>query len=181
MTTVYCSKKLDNFLKCTVPSDPAQAGPNLLGNWNGHYFHADGKRCMLFLNDKTCYSLLVVNALKRRIGNFKDFFKERVVRQLSEDFKLSERSEILIRKSLGPIDVRASNNNRNINGTMNRLVLAVKERPLHFGTFDDFALSYWLNETPLTTKVLANREKSGYFFPREAMGELVARVTEVDN
>ena len=55
----------------------------------------------------------------------------------------------------------------------------VSEVPYHSERFgpverlDELVISNFLNEAPVSTKVFANRNKSGYFFPKEAMGELV--------
>ena len=43
--------------------------------------------------------------------------------------------------------------------------------------WDDLYISHLLNDTPVSAKVWANRDKSRYFFPREAMAELVNGLT----
>ena len=175
MITVFCSKKLEKFLG-EVDVKSAAEGVPLLGNWNGHSFHVTGKRCLLFLNSKTCYCVLVSAVLKKDIGNFREFFKERLVRQFMDDFKLGEMGEEILRHHLKNIRLSATNNDKSVLGTMNQHVQVMPYYTTRFGpveTWDDVSLSCLLNEVPVSAKVWANRDKSHYFFPREAMGELL--------
>ena len=174
MITVFCSKKLEKFLGEVNVKSAAEDMP-LLGNWNGHSFHVNGKRCLLFLNSKTCYCVLVSAVLKKDIGSFGEFYQERLIRQFMDDFKLRESEEILLRRHLKDIRLSATNNDKSVLGTMNQHVQVMPYYITRFGpveTWDDVSLSCLLNEVPSSAKVWAKRDRS-YFDPREAMGELL--------
>ena len=102
----------------------------MLGDWNGHSFHAIGKRCLIFLNSKTCYSMLVSNVLKRKLGDFSTFFRESLIQQLNYDFSLPEGREVLIRQQLSKLRISGTNNHRNVIGTMNEPAFA-RDSSLH--------------------------------------------------
>ncbi len=175
ITTIYCSNKLEKFVGKVEPSQSPDAEP-ILGNWNGNSFHVDGKRCLIFLNDKTCYCILMTAVLKMTTLDFSIYFRERLIAQLSNDFRMREENEVLVRQQLSNLMFCRTNNNRNVNGTMNQHVSVVpyySERFGHVEHWDERVISNFFNEAPVTTKVWANRNKSGYFFPNEAMGELI--------
>jgi hypothetical protein len=176
MTTIYCSQKLEKFLG-GVDKKTVAAEESPLGDWNGHSFHVNGKRCLLFLNSRTCYSLVITAILKKRLVNFPDFFRERLVRQLNDDFSLTEGTEILVRRRLWEIAICSTNNNRSVTSTMNQHVSALPHYALRFGpvdTWNDIAMSGVLNEAPVSAKVWANKGTPGYFLPKEATAELLA-------
>jgi hypothetical protein len=91
--TIYCSKKLEIFLGQTSelirPTDKTT-----FGDWNGHLFTVDRKKCLIFMNNRTCYSVVMTNIQKRNTKDFGQIFKERLIRQLNHDIKLTEGQEI---------------------------------------------------------------------------------------
>ena len=175
MTTIFCSQKLEKFLgKIDTMTKDEREAP--LGNWNGHLFHVDRKRCLIFLNSKTCYCLLMTAVTKQKIGDIQIFFRERLIRQLNNDFTLTESREVNIRQHLGDTRICETNNDRNVIGTMNQFVKTIPYYTKRFGAvenWEELKMSHLLNETPVDAKVSANKKKSGYFFPNEAMAELV--------
>lgn len=181
MVTVFCSNTLAKFLGNVTRVSAADEVP-LLGNWNGHSFHVAGKRCLLFLNSKTCYCVLVSAVLKKDLGDFEEFFTERVIRQLMHDFKLDERGEVLLRHHLKDIRLSAANNDKSVLGTMNQ---HIKVMPYYttprFGpveAWDVVSLSSLLSDVPATAKVWARKKGMSHFFPRDAMGELLEVMKE---
>lgn len=181
MITVFCSKKLEKFLG-EVDVGRGEEDVPLLGNWNGHSFHVTGKRCLLFLNSKTCYCVLISAVLKMDIDNFEEFFKERLIRQFMEDFNLGENKEVLLRHHLKDIRISATNNDKSVLGTMNQ---HVKVMPYYtttrFGpveTWDNVSLSCLLNEVPVSAKVWAKEREGPYFSPRNAMRELLEAMAD---
>ena len=179
MITVFCSGKLEKFLGKVVVVSAATSEP-LLGNWNGHSVHVGRKRCMIFLNSKTCYVVLITAVLKKDVGNFADFFRERLVHQLADDFNLTERMEVSLRRELSDINVAHSNNNKHVIGTMNQHVQVLPYYLTRYGpveNWDELSMSYLLNEVPSGAEVWAKKKKSEYFNPRTAMGELLNQMT----
>jgi hypothetical protein len=179
MTTIFCSGKLEKFLGKVDVAGSADSEP-LLGNWNGHSTHVDRKRCLIFLNSKTCYVVLITAVVKKDLGNFADFFKERLVHQLTDDFKLPEGKEVQLRRELSNIKVAGTNNNKNVLATMNKHVQVLPYYLSRFGpveNWDELSMSYLLNEVPCGANVWARKKKYQSFDPREAMGELLSAMS----
>ena len=125
MTTLFCSKKLEQFIgkvdQCLEPD----CG-NKFGNWNGHLFIFQGKKHLLFTNDQTSYSFVWGCVKKSEVKNFDMLFSESFIRQLDYDLKINERQEVEIRNSLADLRLAKANNNERVLGIMNEFVHIAK-------------------------------------------------------
>jgi len=173
--TIYCSNKLEKFLGQISPKFQVTEGSDF-GNWNGHLFTIDRKKCLIFMNSKTCYSVLLTNVHKKDLKNFGQLFKERLIRQLDHDLGISESQEIKLRQQLGDIFLSKSNNDKKIIGTINHHVENLK-----FNGYED-TVEYWdeievtghLNDYLVGTKIKTNTRRNRDFFrPIELMKELI--------
>jgi hypothetical protein len=168
--------KLEKFLgKIVAPRLSDVTKEPHLGNWNGQSVHVGGKRCMLFLNSKTCYVVLVTAIVKKDVLPFPEFFRERLVRQFMDDFQLGEKMEVLLRRELSDIRVYSTNGDKKVIGMMNQHVSVL---PYYLGwgpveQWDELKMSYILNEVPTKADVWARKGKYKMFDVREAMGELL--------
>src|SRR5688572_25887935 len=118
--TIYCSKKLETFLGKVEPT--TQSTPSIVfGDWNGHVFTLDKRKCLILTSNQTCYSLVTTQLLKKHVSDFGRFFKERLLRQLDYDFKLNERQEVNVRNELTDLVICKSNGDRRIITTINHL------------------------------------------------------------
>ena len=173
--TIYCSNKLETFLGQITPTiQPTES--SILGDWNGNLFTVDKKKCLIFMNNKTCYSVVMTNVLKKEIKDFEQIFKERLIRQLDNDLHINERQEIKIRKELGDVVLSKSNNDKKIIGTINHQVDNLKCN--NFGgrieNWDEVSVTGILNDHLLGTKIETDRKRNRDFFkPIELMEELI--------
>jgi hypothetical protein len=179
--TIYCSKKLETFLGQITTSHP-QPSPSILGDWNGHLFTIDRKKCLIVMNNKTCYSVFMFNVYKKDCLDFGRVFRERLIKQLHTDFTLSEATEVKLRQVLSPIDLQESNNDRKILGTINHHIENLK-----FYKYQDGGVDYWdevevtgyFNRHLLGTKLSSDRKRNRNFFkPIDLMNELMQEVIE---
>jgi hypothetical protein len=173
--TIYCSKKLETFLgQITQTIQPTE--PSDLGDWNGHLFTIDRKKCLIFMNNKTCYSVVMTNVLKKDLKDFGQVFKERLIRQLDHDLNINEGQEIKFRKELGVIGLSKSNNDKKIIGTINHHVDNLKYNNYGGGvqTWDEVKVTGILNDYLVGTKITVDRKRNRDFFrPIELMQEFV--------
>ena len=128
------------------------------------------------MNNKTCYSVVMTNVLKKDIKDFGQIFKERLIRQLDNDLNINERQEIKIRKELGDVVLSKSNNDKKIIGTINHQVDNLKYN--NFGgrieDWDEVSVTGILNVHLLGTKIDTDRKRNRDFFkPIELMEELI--------
>jgi hypothetical protein len=171
--TIYCSKKLETFLGQITPTiQPTES--STLGAWNGHLFTIDRKKCLIFMNNQTCYSVVMTNVLKKDLKDLGQVFKERLIRQLDHDLNLNERQEIKFRKDLGDIVLSKSNNDKKIIGTINHHVDNLKYNNYGGEHWDDVNVTGILNDYSVGTKLTTDRKRNRDFFrPIELMQELI--------
>ena len=68
---IFCSKKAETFLgRKVISPNTEEVQSSFLGDWNLQAFTVERQRCLLFMNNKTCYSVVMKNVLK---GNVPDF------------------------------------------------------------------------------------------------------------
>jgi hypothetical protein len=164
--TIYCSNKLESFLGQSKGTDLQSS--TWLGDWNGHLFTVDRKKCLIFMNNKTYYSVILTNVYKKDLTDFRQVFGKRLIEQLDNDLGLSESQEIRIRKELNDIFVTSTNNDRRILGTINHHIeqlkyVGYKDGGIEFS--DTLKENEILNSTPLGTK--------NYYFGKELMADLL--------
>lgn len=86
MQIIRCTQKLikDMGLKKT---DLSTSEPifSYLGSWHANLLHIDGKKCVLFVNNKTLFNFIVPNVKRQEIKNLSDMFNEHLIYTLSSE------------------------------------------------------------------------------------------------
>ncbi len=172
---IYCSNKPEKFLGQINPGF-LEITSSFLGDWNGHLFTIDRKKCLMFMNNKTCYSVILTNVYKRDLKDFGQLFTERLIRQLDHDLGINEAREIKLRQQVGSIIFRKSNNDRKIIGTINHHIENLKFNGYHDSVeyWDEAEVAGHLNNYLVGTKLETNiRRNRNFFRPLELMEELI--------
>ena len=75
MRLIHCTQKLLKELG-NPPLQTLDNEPNIegLGNWYANLLRIDRRKCLLFTNEKTLYSFLIPNVLKKNIKNIEEEF-----------------------------------------------------------------------------------------------------------
>jgi hypothetical protein len=125
MTTIYCTNKLKELFGASHFKDVASS-ENKFGGWNGHLFYFDGKKCLIFVNNKSYYAVFLADIKKADLKDFTTLFLNRLTEQLVYD-KVIDRSETLttIQKFL-PASLSKTNNDRKALGTINEFIFYFK-------------------------------------------------------
>jgi hypothetical protein len=172
---IYCSKKLETFLGKMTAAGQITANSSF-GDWNGHLFTLNRKRCLIFMNNKTCYSVLMKNVLKAGTWNFGQVFKERLIRQLDHDLKINESQQVKLRKEFSEVTLVKSNNDKKIIGTINHHIENLKYNSYGVGVenWDEVNVTGVLNDYLVSTKITIGIKRNGdYFRPIELMQDLI--------
>ncbi len=75
MRIIHCTRKLLKELDVTlVEPDKISQPTGGLGNWYANLLKIDRRKCLLFTNEKTLYSFLIPNVLKKNITNIVEEF-----------------------------------------------------------------------------------------------------------
>ncbi|MCZ8332075.1 MAG: hypothetical protein O9282_12255 [Flavobacterium sp.] len=172
---IYCSKKLEVFLGKRIITESINEN-SIYGDWNGHLFTVKRKKCLLFMNNRTCYSLLFVNVNKKSLKDFGFHFKERLISQLSNDLNISESIEVKLRKDFNNIEIVNTNNDKKIIGTINHHIENLKYYYYdgNIENWDEFKMTKELNDYLVGTKLFTElRRNRDFIRPIELMAELL--------
>jgi hypothetical protein len=75
MRIIHCTKKLLKELDVPIiEPDKIPLPTEGLGNWYANLLRIDRRKCLLFTNEKTLYSFLIPNVLKKNITNIVEEF-----------------------------------------------------------------------------------------------------------
>ncbi|MFD0991060.1 DUF6933 domain-containing protein [Mariniflexile jejuense] len=122
MHSVYCTKKLQSFIKEVEEKLPANLSEISLSDWNAHLFFIEKRKCIIFINNITFYSVFLTDILKKDLKTIDIIFKERLKEQLIHD-KIIETDEST--ESIFPgmkLKFYRTNNNKKVIGRINDFV-----------------------------------------------------------
>ena len=172
MTTIYCSKKLNDFLGKEMLSASNNSVGNELGGWNGHLFNYQRKKYLILINTKTYYALLFPPIKKADLRNFENLFLQKLLHQLVYDQIISVSETLVLLQKLLPVSFSKTNNDKKAIGTLNDFIYRFKVELDYFGWSDQDIHN--INNKLNDTLVGASRPKQGdYGCPMEDMKQLI--------
>ena len=119
MANIYCTKKLEKIIgKENIQEIESD---NSIGNWNANVFYVNRKKFIFLINDKTCYSIILPNFIKKDLINFNSIFYHRLFEQFQND-KILISAKLKIKLESIPFNFMKTNNNRKIIGTMTQFI-----------------------------------------------------------
>jgi len=127
MTRVYCTKKLKEFIGDVDETLPVDYNDLKLSDWNAHLFFVDKRKCIVFVNMLTYYSVFIADIVKKDLKNIDEIFLKRLNEQLHHDglaAKDHENGSILTEGA--KIRFIKTNNNKKVLGRINDFVYMFK-------------------------------------------------------
>ncbi len=128
--------------------DEAEEG--FLGSWFAHVFRIGRRKCVLFMNDRTLYSVLLYGVKKNDFDNLGRRFVSGLTTNLQRD-GFSVEVVASIGMACHPV-VWGKTNNRSVLGSMNDLIFVcgvmAERRDLEMD-LELVELNYQLNQTPM--------------------------------
>ena len=94
MSRIYCTKKFQSFVGQVDEKLPSDFNEISINDWNAHLFFLDKRKCLVFVNNLTFYTIFLTDLLKNDLKNIDLIFKERLQKQLVND-KIIENSELV--------------------------------------------------------------------------------------
>ena len=148
MPVLRCTSKLLADIDDTPLMDPGSSAP--LGDWYGHVFTVERRKCILFINEPTLFVCLALNVVKADYRHLKPFFVELLGRTLlQEGF---EGTEIVLVVSLHEELTVDRTTNRSTVASLNNRVGDAKTILAYDGgleNVDVVTLTHLLNDTPM--------------------------------
>lgn len=132
MQLIRCTQKLIKEMGIKK-TDLITSEPNFsyLGSWHANLLHIDGKKCVLFVNDKTLFNFIVPNVKRQEIKNLSSMFNEHLIYALSSEGVTDKTKEQII-KEYSEINY-SKTNNKKVLGSMNDLAFHYKHHILSEG------------------------------------------------
>lgn len=122
MTRIYCTKKLQDFLGTVEQNLPSDEFSSELGDWNGHIFWVDKRKCLIFMHNKTNYSIFLSDIVKMDLKKLPELFKNRLLEQLTNDKIIDKTEKSFVDKLCGELTIYKTNNDRRILGMINDFI-----------------------------------------------------------
>jgi hypothetical protein len=174
MTTIFCSKKFHQFIGSKASIIPIDKSDSVIGDWNCHLFSLERKKCLIFINNKSYYSLFTVGVVKKDLTDFDTFFSDLLLEQLMYDRLISLKELPIIKKNVGQLILSQTNNDKKTIGTMNELILQFKAHRFYkYDTLEDMNIrkeNSLINEFLITSK---KRTDQKYIQAKELMKKLI--------
>ncbi|HPS72269.1 MAG TPA: hypothetical protein PLM70_08445 [Bacteroidales bacterium] len=126
MTTIYCTNKLKDFIGSTHLIEVDSSTQNPYGDWNGHLFFYDKRKHLIFVNNKSFYSIIIEDIKKADIKKMDSLFFNRLTEQLVFDKVIDISDTLLILQKLLPFRLASTNNDKKTIGTLNEFVFQYK-------------------------------------------------------
>jgi hypothetical protein len=123
MPTIFCSHKLAKFLGISHKLKPE---PNSNWDWNAHLFLLDRRKCLVFVEKESLYTVAVFGIVKKDLKNLKSIFLTYFLEQLNWDKLLTNSVKDLIIRDLNTIELSTTDNDKSMIGYINDCVVRLK-------------------------------------------------------
>lgn len=176
MTKIFCTKKLEKFLGGDLLPAPDNYQPTGTGDWNGHIFYVDKRKCLAFVHNTSRYVIYFSDILKKDMKNFEQLFRERLKDQLVNDGIIKENDNKTAAALTAGLTFHQTNNDKKIIGTLNDFVYAFRvycfEKYPHLNDMDVIYENGLINTTPVKIPGSTQKEWSN---PVRLMREMLKR------
>jgi hypothetical protein len=154
MPIIFCSNKLIKFLGIRPKQGQTLDIHDYTECWNAHLFYLNGRKCLIFMNKASLYSLISLDFLKKDIVSFSMFFTKIYLRQLEVDNLLTSNYNKYVNQAYKEIVLLPTDNDKRVLGSMNESILIIRAHEnirggISFLTSDFLGKN--LNETPWGT------------------------------
>ena len=170
MTKIFTSKKLEKIIHKRIENNESGV-VNKLGDWNATVFYVAKKKCLLFVNEHTFFSVIIPRYSTKDNNRIEDMFIECFYNQLS--FEKIDIDFEKIYSNTGEITFNSTNNNRKIIGIINYNIEKLNYFKYDYPIFNSSVIKEMtkkLNMTPF--------EQLGWKQPNEKMESLLCELIE---
>lgn len=119
MSRIYCTKKLQSFIGLVDEKLPSDINEISINDWNAHLFFLDKRKCLIFVNNLTFYTIFLTDILKNDLKNIDSIFRKKLQEQLVHDKIIndSEFAESIFTRL--ELNFFKTNNNKKVIGRIN--------------------------------------------------------------
>ena len=123
MIQIFCSNKLSSLFGVKNLDTNVS---KLENGWSAHLFPVGGRKCIIFVDKLTLYSIVIIDILKKDTVQIRKIFQNELITQLHADNLLNIGDENSIIKLTETIVICPTDNDRKTMGSLNDFVYHVK-------------------------------------------------------
>ena len=159
MVNIFCTNKLAGLISVKPILNSVTENSE---SWSAHLFSIAGRKCILFTEKETCYSVLLVDVLKKDLKDINSLFYNAFICQLNTDKIELTPNLSYVDKINCELTLYRTDNDRKTIGVMNSLILDLKS---YCDTkFDKIAAARYfgqniINGIPIGSRKFANAKK----------------------
>ena len=152
MTRIYSTKKLQGLIGNVETELPEDNKTRSLTDWNSHLFFVDKRKCLIFINNLTYYSIFIADIFKKDLAHIDKIFFLRLNEQLRHDKIINNSESIESIFQVNGLKFYRTNNDRRTIGRINDFVYMFKTHCLykydHLKNMDIVYENGLINTTP---------------------------------
>jgi hypothetical protein len=165
MTTIFTTKKLEKIIKKKIEIQSIEVD-NPFGKWNASVFFIAKKKCLIFVNAKSFYSVVIPRFSVKDLDKINELFLEYFYAQLRFE-KIMTDFDILA-KNIGELKFHSTDNDKKVTGIINYNISKLDYFKYDYHIFNSMVIREMtkkLNNTPF--------KQLDWSFPNEAMNQII--------
>jgi hypothetical protein len=167
MTHIFTTKKLEKIIHKKIENSDL-IDEHILGNWNANVFYVAKKKCLLFVNSQTFFSVVIPRFSMKDIDKLDALFLDSFYTQLLFEKITVDYKNIL--DKIGEVTFHSTNNNRKTIGVLTYNIEKLNYFKYDYPVFNASVIremTQKLNRTPF--------KQLGWKTPNEKMISLLAK------
>ena len=169
MTQIFTTKKLEKIISKCI-EEKTQTTESEFGKWNATVVYIAKKKCLVFVNSKSFYTVVIPRFSTKDLDKIHLLFLENLYAQL--DYEHFEVDPEKLVETIGEITFHATDNDRKMIGILNYNSSKIDYLKYDYVAFNNVVireLTEKLNLTPF--------KQLGWKIPQEAMKDLIKNIS----
>jgi len=165
ITSVFTTKKLEKIIQKKI-DNPTNENTSPFGKWNASVLYIARKKCLIFVNSKTFYSVIIPRFSTSELKNINELFLDNFESQLNFE-KINVESKDL-KKHIGEISFHKTDNDKKMTGIINYNISKLDYMKYDYELFNSSVIREMtgkLNRTPF--------KQINWKFPKEMMIQMI--------
>ncbi|APZ47296.1 hypothetical protein BW723_13830 [Polaribacter reichenbachii] len=170
MTEIFTTKKLEKLIIKRI-EDKTLAVDNIFGKWNASVLYIAKKKCLIFVNSKSLYSVIIPRFSTTELDKIHLLFLENFYAQL--DFEKIKADAEFIVDNIGELKFYSTDNDKKMTGIINYNISKIDYLKYEYKIFNSSVireLTKKLNLTPFKQLNWSN--------PKEKMNEIIEKARQ---
>jgi len=165
ITSIFTTKKLEKIIQKKIDNQTNE-NTSPFGKWNASVLYIARKKCLIFVNSKTFYSVIIPRFSTSDLANINELFLENFESQLLFE-KINIESKDL-KKHIGEISFQKTDNDKKMTGIINYNISKLDYMKYEYELFNSSVIREMTEKLNLTPFKQIN-----WKLPKEMMIEMI--------